>query len=73
MTTLLGLNDSTELVLITVNCYDSMKHVSQGNEISDSDETDVPNHESEYFPGKPNEKCQNKTNSNHFKSVILNK
>ena len=70
MATLIGLGDSIKLGLIMVNCFDSMKHVSQCNEISKTDETDVPNHESEYFAGKPNEKCHDKTNSDHFKSVI---
>ena len=55
-----------------VNCFDSMKHVSQCNEICETDETDLPNHESEYFTGKPNEKYQNKTNPGHFKLLILN-
>ena len=71
-TTLIGLSDSIKLGLITLNCSDSKKHVWQCNEIRETDETDVPNCESEYFAGKPNEKCQDKTNSDHFKSVILN-
>ena len=37
MTTLIGLSDSIKLGFITVNCFDSMKHVSQCNGISETD------------------------------------
>ena len=72
MTTLIGLCYSIKLGLITLNCFDSMKHVSQCNGISDGDETEISSHESEYFVGKPNGKCQIRQNSDNFKLVILN-
>ena len=49
-----------------------MKNVSQCNGISEADETEISCHESEYFVGKPDEKCQEKTNSDNVKLVILN-
>ena len=49
-----------------------MKHVSQYSGISEADETEVSSCESEYFVGKPDEKCQDKTISDNFKLVVLN-
>ena len=46
--------------------------MSQCNGISEADKTEVSSHEPECFVGKPDKKCQDKTNSDHFKLVILN-